>query len=138
MAQKQLEIDRESDPDNITHIGYSHIVEVRKKGKKIGIYTESRLTKKKRGVSLPLHVWNSLQEQLPVINLKIQFASGAAGLDLGSTYYPIPIFENGSGLYNDAWFQTFFNADGWQEGSPHVVGAVGNWENEGSVEAGSG
>ena len=82
MAQRQLDIRAPTYQPNIIPIGRRHLVEIRQKGKAVGIYTLSLVNNKKRGVSLPLDVWFLLQEQLAIINLNIQFASGNVGVDV--------------------------------------------------------
>jgi hypothetical protein len=82
MTQRQLDILRPVYEANVIPIGPRHLVEVRKKGTAIGIYTLSLPNNKKRGVSLPLDVWRVLQEQLCLINLNIEFASGTVGIDV--------------------------------------------------------
>jgi hypothetical protein len=82
MAQRQLDLRIPTYEPNTVPIGKRHIVEIRNKGRSIGIYTLSLLKNKKRGVSLPIEAWILLQQQLALINLNIQFASGTVGVDV--------------------------------------------------------
>ena len=88
MTQRQLDICQPVYGANVIPIGPRHLVEIRKKGQAVGIYTLSIINSKKRGVSLPVEVWRVLQEQLGIINLNIQFASGTVGVDVLEDIYP--------------------------------------------------
>jgi hypothetical protein len=82
MTQRHLDLCRKANEPNVIPLGPRHVVEVRNKGTALGIYTLSAFTNKKRGVSLPLEDWITLQQKLPLINLNLQFASGTVGIDL--------------------------------------------------------
>lgn len=85
MTQRQLDLRAPSYEPNIIPLGLNHSLEIRNKGQKIGIYTLSGADRKKRGVSLPVEAWMVLQQQLPLINLNIQFATGTVGVDIFET-----------------------------------------------------
>jgi hypothetical protein len=80
MTQRQLDLSHPTYQANIIPLGVSHIAEIRKKGTTLGIYKVSPVTQKKRGLSLPINVWTSLQNQAAIINLNLQFASGTVGV----------------------------------------------------------
>ena len=86
MTQRQLDLSAASIDVNSIPLDLNHKVEIREKGQVVGIYTLSGPERKKRGVALPLEAFIVLQEQLSVINLKIQLASGTVGLDLVQGY----------------------------------------------------
>jgi hypothetical protein len=88
MTQRQLDLSRPTYEANIIPLGISHIAEIRKKGTTLGIYKVSPVTQKKRGLSLPINVWTSLQNQAPIINLNLQFASGTVGVEVVEGSYP--------------------------------------------------
>jgi len=98
MAQRQLDIRHPVYEPNVIPIGPRHLVEIRQRGKVIGIYTLSLVNNKKRGVCLPLEVWYALQEQLTLINLNIQFATGTVGIDVFEGLYT-PTFNNDVGAH---------------------------------------
>ena len=122
MTQRQLDLMRPTYEPNIIPLGINHIVEIRKKGKAVGIYKLSAVSRKKRGLSLPLHIWRSLQNQLPIINLNLQFANGTVGVDiLEDLLQPQPVTykdcdsymsENVLQAYENVFFQTLpFNEE---------------------------
>jgi hypothetical protein len=86
MTQRQLDLQTAARDVNSVLLDIDHKVEIREKGTVVGIYTLSGAERKKRGVALPLESFISLQKQLPVINLKIQLATGTVGLDLLEAY----------------------------------------------------
>jgi hypothetical protein len=109
MAQRQLDISAASKDVNTVPLDINHEVEIREKGQVVGIYTLSGPERKKRGVALPLEAFIVLQEQLAVINLKIQLASGTLGLDIFQPYgYALkPAIQptNGSTIYNGVYYE---------------------------------
>ena len=109
MTQRQLDLSVASRDVNSIPLDINHEVEIREKGQVVGIYTLSGAERKKRGVSLPLESFIILQEQLPVINLKIQLASGTVGLDLVQAYsyalQPSIQPSHGANTYNDVCYE---------------------------------
>ena len=137
MTQRQLDLRIPTYEPNTVPIGKRHIVEIRNKGKSIGIYTLSRVNNKKRGVSLPIKSWILLQQQLPLINLNIQFASGTVGVDILQGVEPVydgSFFSTGSVPQygfdfpsNENNFADAFICDG-EGGGGYKVGAGGGSE----------
>ena len=113
MTQRQLDLRLPTYEPNTVPIGKRHIVEVRNKGRSVGIYTLSLAKNKKRGVSLPVEAWRVLEQQLALINLNIQFASGTVGVDILEGVQPMydgSLFSTGSlpeyGYNNNAEFKS--------------------------------
>ena len=111
MTQRQLDLRHPTYEANIVPLGINHIAEIRKKGKAVGIYKLTAVSRKKRGLSLPLHVWTSLQNQLPLINLNLQFANGTVGVDiLEGLFTPQPSDNNTDGNVIENFDPSFFKA----------------------------
>ena len=104
MTQKQLDIKAATKSVNSVRLDFNHEVEIRDKGQVVGIYTLSGPERKKRGVALPLESFITLQEQLALINFKIQLASGTLGLNIVQPYdyahQPSTQPTHGTTLYN--------------------------------------
>ena len=109
MTQRQLDISAATKAVNSVPLDLNHEVEIRENGQVVGIYTLSGPERKKRGVALPLEAFIVLQEQLAVINLKIQLASGTLGLDIVQPYdyalQPSIHPTNGSTVYNGIYYE---------------------------------
>ena len=111
MTQRQLDLRRATYEANIVPLGINHIAEIRKNGKAVGIYKLSAVSRKKRGLSLPLDVWTSLQNQLPLINLNLQFANGSVGVDiLEALFTPQPSEDYTGGNVIQTFDPSFFKA----------------------------
>ena len=63
-------------PSHTVYLDQTHIVEVRKQGQQIGIYTITK-SGKKRGILLPLTTWQSLNKLTNLINVTIDLAVGS-------------------------------------------------------------
>ena len=59
----------------IVHLDATHVVEVRKQGEQIGIYTVTT-SGKKRGILLPIDSWHSLEKYRHLINVAIDLSVG--------------------------------------------------------------
>ena len=59
----------------VVHLDATHVVEVRKQGEQIGIYTVTA-SGKKRGILLPIDTWRSLEKFRHLINVSIDLSVG--------------------------------------------------------------
>ena len=65
---------------HIIYLDATHIVEVRKYGTQIGIYTITT-TGKKRGILLPIDTWKALDKLRNLVNVTVDLAEGSLPID---------------------------------------------------------